>query len=163
MKRDTGGASSQGRMDISNAAVRVLRDHSGRGPTSARTSRATQVVLSLAPNEDAPGRARGAVARLGASEEMLADLSLLTSELVTNAVVHAQLDPEDLIDFSATFDGTRVRVDVRDAGRGSFAITPREPVAQGGRGLFIVDQLADRWGIDRDGGTRVWAELTAVA
>ncbi len=52
-----------------------------------------------------------------------------------------------------------VRVEVIDEGRG-FRPSVREPRAdaEGGWGLYLVDQLADRWGV-RDDGRVVWAEL----
>ena len=51
-------------------------------------------------------------------------------------------------------------VAVTDAGSG-FEPLPSDPdpEAEAGRGLFIVDSLADRWGVDSASGTRVWAEL----
>jgi anti-sigma regulatory factor (Ser/Thr protein kinase) len=122
-----------------------------------------EIALSLVPDEDAPGRARDAVVGLDVPGEVLTDLLLLISELVTNAVVHAEVDPADVIDFSASYDGTRVRVDVRDAGHGPFALAPAGSASLGGRGFFIVDQLADRWGMGRDRGTRVWAEIGAAS
>jgi hypothetical protein len=55
-----------------------------------------------------------------------------------------------------------VRVEVIDSGSG-FAPEPRDPArATGGFGLFLVDTQAARWGVDREGGTRVWFELRGV-
>jgi len=56
-----------------------------------------------------------------------------------------------------------VRVEVADHGPG-FAAAPGRPDAEdiGGRGLFLVDRLADRWGT-AEGGTRVWFELDGAA
>lgn len=50
-----------------------------------------------------------------------------------------------------------------DGGSG-FTATPRDPSrVTGGYGLFLVAQEANRWGVDREGGTRVWFELTSSA
>jgi len=65
---------------------------------------------------------------------------LLTSELVTNAIVHAGTD----LVVSVRRDGHRTRVAVRDE-----EVTPprrHEPSLEGGRGLALVDALAGSWG-----------------
>jgi anti-sigma regulatory factor (Ser/Thr protein kinase) len=84
------------------------------------------------------------------------DLMLLVSELVTNAVRHARGEA-----FEVRLDvrPERLRLEVRDEGAG-FAprVSPRED-GTGGYGLFIVDQLADRWGVERDEQGVVWLEL----
>lgn len=85
------------------------------------------------------------------------DLALvLTSELVTNAVVHARTDVDVRVELG---DGL-VRVTVRD-GDGHLP-HPRvvPPDAAGGRGLHLVRALASSWGVDRDpGGKIVWFVL----
>jgi hypothetical protein len=57
-----------------------------------------------------------------------------------------------------------VTLTVSDAGPG---FVPRPPApdldSEAGRGLLIVDALADRWGVDTSAGTRVWAEVDLVA
>jgi anti-sigma regulatory factor (Ser/Thr protein kinase) len=91
-------------------------------------------------------------------------LVLLVSELVTNAVVHSPAAPEAPIHLTAQVVEDRVRVAVTDAGDG-FAPVPRvippaaERLAEGGYGLYLVNRAASRWGVDREGGTRVWFEL----
>ncbi|MDI3405389.1 ATP-binding protein [Streptomyces cavernicola] len=82
---------------------------------------------------------------------------LLTSEIVTNALVHTD---DDAV-LTATVREHRLRVEVRDfvAQRPS----PRVPHADdgtGGRGLLLVQSLADAWGVrTQDGGKAVWFEL----
>jgi anti-sigma regulatory factor (Ser/Thr protein kinase) len=86
---------------------------------------------------------------------------LLTSELVTNSIQHAELGPHDSIRVRADWSGTRLRVDVRDRveTRGQHpvagAIRPA-PGAESGWGLFLVDRLASRWGSSPG---RYWFEL----
>jgi serine/threonine-protein kinase RsbW len=86
-------------------------------------------------------------------------MELLASELVSNAVVHG----EGPIVVRLKSDGARVRLEVGDDGRGgrplpgAAAMTPTRAV--GGWGLRFVDQLAERWGTQYDGGgTTVWTE-----
>jgi hypothetical protein len=57
-----------------------------------------------------------------------------------------------------------VHVAVTDTGDGftppSYEnFKPPQRMTLGGYGLYVVDQAARRWGVDRDGGTRVWFEL----
>jgi anti-sigma regulatory factor (Ser/Thr protein kinase) len=80
---------------------------------------------------------------------------LLTSELVTNALVHT--DGDAVITATVT---DRLRVEVRDF----VARRPqlRAPASDGtsGRGLMLVHSLADSWGVLRHGvGKSVWFEL----
>ncbi len=84
---------------------------------------------------------------------------LLTSELVTNAVVHAR----STATLSVGRTGSGIRVELLDRGHGRVALRSSAPGAiGGGRGLYIVEQLADAWGsTDTPDGTKVWFELTA--
>jgi anti-sigma regulatory factor (Ser/Thr protein kinase) len=53
-----------------------------------------------------------------------------------------------------------VRVEVSDRGAGFRPPTgPPPPRSASGWGLYLVDQLADRWGIDTDGDTTAWFEI----
>jgi PAS domain S-box-containing protein len=86
-------------------------------------------------------------------------LRLLVSEVVTNAIRHGPKEAGATIELSMGFEDDRVRVEVEDSGMGFFP--PGDPAADGtsGWGLYLVDQLADRWGIISRGPTRVWFEL----
>jgi anti-sigma regulatory factor (Ser/Thr protein kinase) len=79
------------------------------------------------------------------------DVRLLVSELVTNSVKHAQVTEEDSVYLDVHVDERHVRVEVRDSGPGFEppAIAPPDD-ADEGWGLFLVEQLADEWGVDRD-------------
>ncbi len=94
---------------------------------------------------------------------MLDDLLVIVSELVTNAVMHSGCTPDETIMLHAASDGHRIRVAVQDPGHSDqIPETPAVPPAHGGGlGLRLVDGLAHRWGVDRPGGRRVWAELSA--
>ena len=92
--------------------------------------------------------------------DQLGDVRLLVSELVTNAIRHADLAAEDAIRLIVTVSSTRIRVEVRDPGRGfDVSASPTDPARSAGWGLFLVETLADRWGSERQGGTYVWFEL----
>jgi anti-sigma regulatory factor (Ser/Thr protein kinase) len=92
------------------------------------------------------------------------DACLMVSELVTNAVRHAGLKASDRIRLLAQQSNAVLRVEVDDPGRG-FELRPvsPDPARGSGWGLYLVDELADRWGMDRGrrGGTRIWFELDA--
>lgn len=106
----------------------------------------------------APGAARRAVEQwFGAllDPDDLERVKLLTSELVTNAVVHGV----GKITLHARLDDDRVLVEVVDEGHGfERTLHKRDFDEVGGRGLAIVDAEASRWGI-HEGTTHVWFEL----
>ena len=87
------------------------------------------------------------------------DVRLLVSELVTNSVEHARVGPEDSISLTLRISDELVRVEVRDGGPGFAApIAPPPDDADKGWGLYLVEQLADAWGVgDRAQG--VWFEI----
>jgi anti-sigma regulatory factor (Ser/Thr protein kinase) len=87
--------------------------------------------------------------------EDLAEVAvLLTSEVVTNAVLHARTD----LVLTVRMDGSRLRVSVRDDE--VSPPRPRTPDAEGGRGLALVESLARSWGTSPHGrGKAVWFEL----
>jgi anti-sigma regulatory factor (Ser/Thr protein kinase) len=88
----------------------------------------------------------------------LADAAgLLVSELVTNAIVHAQTPVEVRVSVTDTV----LRAEVSDGSQTLPA--PRRPIglAGTGRGLQLLDQVATRWGVlSTDSGKTVWFELT---
>ena len=93
-------------------------------------------------------------------EQRLDDLRLLTSELVSNSVRHGSSIPEHPIRVKVSVMDTTVRVSVVDSGGGfERSPDPAKPGVDGGWGLFLVEQLADRWGTDGEGATTVWFEL----
>ncbi|ORT58732.1 ATP-binding protein [Streptomyces sp. CB03238] len=126
-----------------------------------------QVQLEIGPDPAEVGRARRwarsrlAGSGIGDDEPLAETLVLLISELVTNAVVHTGCPAvlRMLFGAGATEAGT-VRVEVAD----TSARPPRPRHADGddtnGRGLELVDGLADRWGWQREGaGKSIWCEV----
>lgn len=107
--------------------------------------------------------ARRAVDRLAGvvDEAVLEDLRLMVSEVVTNSVRHARLGEADHIELQISVDRERVRVEVHDRGPGfERPATPTTTVRDSGWGLYLVDQLADGWGVTTGRGTTVWFELS---
>jgi serine/threonine-protein kinase RsbW len=86
---------------------------------------------------------------------------LLTSELMTNAVRHAGLAPEDQIELSIEVGPTTIHIDVADAGSG-FEHATTDHLPDGGWGLILVDTVSDRWGVDGSAPHSVWFELDRV-
>jgi serine/threonine-protein kinase RsbW len=118
-----------------------------------------ELSLCIEGGPDARGDARAALRRFRAEMDApaLEVVTLLVSELVTNAVRHGRAD---LIDLHVALVRGCVRVDVVDHGPGFTAgPNPVAPGEEGGFGLFLVDELATRWGVHDHRGTRVWFEL----
>ena len=88
-------------------------------------------------------------------------VTLLVSELVTNAVLHAGSDVEVMVQLTAT----AVRIEVTDAS--AEAVSPRAATDEedSGRGLALVGSLARRWGVRPapGGGKTVWFEVDRPA
>lgn len=83
---------------------------------------------------------------------------LLVSELVTNAVLHARSDVELVLRMR----GRRLRVEVGDGSRTAPVLRAHDDEAMTGRGLSLVEQLSEAWGVHRTGdGKRVWFEIVA--
>jgi anti-anti-sigma factor len=124
---------------------------------------ADRVELELAVSEGAPRLARVEVREavadtLPAPESELA--VLLTSELVTNAVVHPGDREGDSIGLRISTDSGRARVEVADSGGGfDPSALRREKNSGGGHGLGLVDRGAVRWGTSREDRFRIWFEL----
>jgi anti-sigma regulatory factor (Ser/Thr protein kinase) len=121
--------------------------------------------LDLPPTPASAGAAREALAPLGERLDpgQLETVRLLVTELITNSVRHG--DPgEEPVKVSVTLTEGAVRVEVSDAGPG-FEPPPRpdQPLeSPSGWGLYLVDRLAHRWGVDSGGGSAVWFELDRV-
>jgi serine/threonine-protein kinase RsbW len=93
----------------------------------------------------------------------LEDVRLLLTELVTNALRHSNMAPGDEIGVRAELTAGTVRIEVHDPGRDGSVEVGGSGVRGGGYGLFLVDRLTSRWGVERQDGTTVWAELSAGA
>ena len=124
-------------------------------------AREVDVELPAAPASVAKARARLDELSGGLRDGVLDDLRLLISEVVTNSVRHAGLGPGDSVQVHVRAEPSRVRAEVLDAGPG-FRAPNGGPAAGAGSGwgLFLVERVADRWGVDHvRGRTRVWFEI----
>ena len=131
-----------------------MADRTGRWPQSAR--------IALPRSPASVGTARRFIAARTAAwsfpEPAGAQLVLIGSELVTNAVLHARTELTLTLELR---DG-RVRISVRDRSRVPPTLRHYRADALTGRGLGVVAALSDRWGISTAAdGKVVWAEVVA--
>ncbi|MFJ8477819.1 ATP-binding protein [Kitasatospora sp. NPDC094011] len=85
---------------------------------------------------------------------------LLLGELFANAVQHSAAPDDRLVEIRFALVGNHLRLEVHDAGTGRPSVRSAAPDEEHGRGLFLVNELADRWGCcPRAGGIGkfVWA------
>ncbi|MFE2595629.1 ATP-binding protein [Streptomyces sp. NPDC059396] len=104
---------------------------------------------------------RKALADWGLSE--LEDSAvLIVSELVSNASLHARVTPEQVIETHYFRSSGGLRIEVHDGSPVWPQPRTPDPEALDGRGLLLVDALADEWGVaDRAGrGKMIWASLS---
>lgn len=105
--------------------------------------------------------ARQFVRQAAAGHPAAQDAVLLAAELIANSVVHA-LDATT-VTITVAVSEAFIRVDVRDDG--AFGIPHMrlgDPEAEDGRGLLLINQLAQRWGFIRDPtGSCCWAEIAS--
>jgi anti-sigma regulatory factor (Ser/Thr protein kinase) len=131
----------------------------GTRPEAVATSRQS-VVLAAEPIAVSEARAwLAAQAAELVDDGRLANLALVISEIVTNAVRHGK--PGGEIRLAATPKDDYLCVQVTDEGSG-FAPAPGAMASEpgGGFGLFLVEKLTRRWGMTRENmRTRVWFEF----
>ncbi len=119
-----------------------------------------QFSFQFPPADDAPAQARAALEVFDQilAPEVLEDLQLVVSELVTNSVKFGPKRPITLA-LSVGAEGI-VHGEVIDQGDGERARIEMsgEPTVDGGWGLHLVDQVATSWGV-YEGSTHVWFEI----
>ncbi|GAA0655310.1 SpoIIE family protein phosphatase [Kitasatospora atroaurantiaca] len=150
-------------------ALLLLRWDGPAGGLAAQQLRRRIGQADLARISELRGELRDALRRWGVAE-LVDTAELLASELVTNAIRHTDRDAM----FTARLyrepgDGrvaeagrARLRVEVED--ESDLWPTRRTPgeQASSGRGLMLVEALADGWGVEpRGSGKRMWFELSA--
>ncbi len=121
-------------------------------------------LTTLSPTGSSASAARRIVAAALAGTEMrgrLDEALLLVTEVVTNAIVHAGTD----IDLHMEISPDSIRVEVVDRTPGLLLVAPAQPdeTREGGRGLLLLDALANEWGTRHfHGGKAVWFLLTST-
>lgn len=115
--------------------------------------------MELGADAAAPAEARELVngALAGRDADTVDTVSLLVSELVSNAVLHGSHEG-DSVGIELSVEPGHIRIEVVDLGDG---FDPSHPVTDtaGGYGLHIVQSLSREWGVDRGPPHKVWCEL----
>ncbi|WP_369217587.1 ATP-binding SpoIIE family protein phosphatase, partial [Streptomyces flavofungini] len=151
-----------GRGGEDDAALLLLR----RRPLEAHRS-GGRLQQHVAPGDpealtEARHMIRAAVRAWGAGERA-DEIELVADELITNALMHTEGSAIVTLRVLSGAD-RRLRVDVEDS---SSALPRRREAGEegvSGRGLLLVDQLADGWGVDaRGSGKSVWCEFVMPA
>jgi len=122
--------------------------------------------VDLARDPDSAAEARRALGEVSdhLTPRRLEDARLLVSELVTNAIRHAGLADDAVIRLVVQTGDRALRIEVCDPGPGFDASEPEpDPGHPSGWGLYLVRELSDRWGVERNAETRVWFELDREA
>ena len=128
-------------------------------------SPASAVNTRIAGGPEAACAARELLTRLlgdTTDEGTLQDALLLTTELVTNAVLHAKVDHSRAVELRVATYTDQLRVSVTDPGAETTPrVRPQDLSVPGGMGLFLVDHISADWGVIRlrDGSRQVWFEL----
>jgi anti-sigma regulatory factor (Ser/Thr protein kinase) len=95
-----------------------------------------------------------------AGHDVRADVELAVGELVTNAVVHATVHHDALIEVVIRRTPDRLRVEVHDGNITFPSLHAVDDAVTGGRGLRIVEATTDRWGVEAaPSGKFVWFEV----
>jgi two-component sensor histidine kinase len=122
--------------------------------------------VRFAPSPQSAARARHFIARTLAAWQGLTGAAetavLLTSELVTNALRYSQGSVKVHVDVDEQTQ--TVRISVHDADPRMPQLLAVAAEAENGRGLWLVDALAKRWGTEQlpGDGKQVWFELAAA-
>ncbi|MFJ2870174.1 ATP-binding protein [Streptomyces sp. NPDC087298] len=151
LERDTGGPVS----------APSPKHADGGGTTTLITD------LPYGPRAATVAREAVAVALHGTEAQLLDDARLIGSELATNAFTSGNPPLVLCVDRrSPAVGGLEVEITVTDGGCLRHALTSPpapEEEAESGRGLFIVEALADAWSLTTGAhGTRAWCRLTRV-
>ncbi len=93
----------------------------------------------------------------------MSDVLLCVTELVTNSVTHSAEHDAEPVAVEVRVSPTTLRVEITDHARGFESPRARraalsEDEEERGWGLYIVELLADRWGVEPGELTRVWFE-----
>ena len=120
-----------------------------------------ELRLRIAGGPNAASAARRALGSLERHlhTRLLDDIRLLVSELVTNSIRHAGVGPGESVELEVAVATDKVIATVSDLGPGFQTENAAPPDEGGGWGLYMVETVSDRWGVDCDSDCRVWFEI----
>jgi len=126
----------------------------------------THLVSQIPAGPTAATTARRLVERFGKgmSAAALGDAKLLVTELVTNSVRHGPVEAGSIVRLAMHLDAAALHVEVTDHGAG-FTAPPAavaDAGATSGRGLQILDMLAEDWRIEARDGTCVSFDMALM-
>ncbi|WP_332310617.1 ATP-binding protein [Microbispora sp. ATCC PTA-5024] len=128
-------------------------------------SASSVVMLPYAPSSVAVARQRlsAELAAAGLVSSSVDDVVLVLSELLSNALRHAHPLPSGQLKVAWMCSDSQIEVAVSDGGAHTEPRAGRPTLSSlGGRGLGIVEYLAERWGVRHDEeATTVWAVVAA--
>ncbi|MGW1284056.1 SpoIIE family protein phosphatase [Streptomyces sp. NPDC002586] len=150
--------------DIALVLLRRPQQDCGCGATVTVRPRVRRTLLQVAQDEpDRIAEARRHLRELlhdWAPAEQIDSAVLLVSEMVTNVLVHTDADALLLAEVTGEAAARRLRVEVTDAGDDLPHRRRPGELASSGRGLMLIELLADAWGVDPRGeGKSIWFEL----
>jgi anti-sigma regulatory factor (Ser/Thr protein kinase) len=154
-----GGAEQPRRAEAAAGGTPILTDDTAAQPHDAPGDPSAGEVhlTSRAESASIARRLSLSVVRQWGLPHLADTVELLVSELVGNAVRHTGART-----FGLRMHRRRgwIRVEVRDPSRSLPCLMPVREMDTSGRGLFLVDKLADRWGVDLQArGKTTWFEL----
>ncbi|MFD7015031.1 SpoIIE family protein phosphatase [Streptomyces sp. NPDC059928] len=144
------------------ALLLLRRNAGGGGPATTTAIRRTALTVAQAEPERIAGARRQLRELLHdwADEEQVDSAVLMISEMITNVLVHTDGDAVLVAEAFGPLGTRRLRVEVADA---SDELPHRRhpgEMASSGRGLILMQMLADAWGVDpRGDGKSIWFEL----
>ena len=150
--------------ETQQGAVRSTSETAGNGRRSADVTGAVLLHVSVLRTEASVARVREqALAEVvKAGLRQLGDVvRLVLSELATNAVRYGQQEVFDVL-VRRSWNGIRIEVDDRTLGRFALFRALPDEAAEHGRGLLIVEAVAEAWGTSPDGRV-TWAEIALAA
>jgi anti-sigma regulatory factor (Ser/Thr protein kinase) len=149
------------RAEVARRERQVSGRHAGDAP-NGESAQLTEIELPINPR--APGAARIVVDHclMGlVTRRVLDEVQLLATELVTNSLDHGQLGNDGFVLLRVSLATGTLRIEIENAGTAGVVARrlPDIHASPGGFGLYLVDRLAVRWGVDRRLNTSVWFEM----
>jgi serine/threonine-protein kinase RsbW len=94
---------------------------------------------------------------------LIDDALIVLGEMIANALRHGVPTSDDTVEITWAINGDLLELSVYDAGEGaSLKPVDFDNDSLSGRGLSIINRVADRWWVDIGKGTRVNAELSGL-